>query len=66
MDEHSDPELALVELRALLRRVELDEIDASDLPKLDALLAKYIDEAEAAGQEEVILELDPVCRDPQV
>ena len=65
MDEHSDPEVALVELRALLRRVELDELEASDWPKLDALLTKYIDEAEATGQEEVIIELDPVHWDPQ-
>jgi hypothetical protein len=32
---------------------------------LDALLEKSIDEAEAAGQDEVIIEFDPAHRDPQ-
>ena len=66
LDEHTDPEVALVELRALLRRVELNQLEASDQPKLDALVAKYIDEAEAAGQEEVLIELDDLVQlDPR-
>lgn len=62
VDEHS--ELALDELRALLRRIELRQLEASDWRKADALLAKFIDEAEATGQEQVIIEL--VRRDPQL
>jgi hypothetical protein len=57
LDEHSDLEVALVELRALLRRVELNQLEADDWPKVNALLAKYIDEAEEAGLEEVVIEL---------
>jgi hypothetical protein len=62
MDEH--PELALDEMRALLRRIELRQLEAGDWAKVNALLAKVIDEAEAAGQEEVLLEF--VDRDPQL
>lgn len=59
MDEH--PEHELDELRALLRRVELGELEASDVPRVRALLEKYIDEAEAAGEEFIELML----RDPE-
>jgi hypothetical protein len=59
MDEH--PERELDELRALLRRVELGELEASDVPRVRALLEKYIDEAEAAGEEFIELML----RDPE-
>ena len=58
-----DPERASIELRALLRRVELNQLEGNDWPKLDALLAKAIDEAEAAGLEEVVIERPD--RDPQ-
>ena len=54
---------ALSELRALQRRFELNQLEASDWPKLKELVGKYIDEAEAAGLEEVVLELPD--RDPR-
>ena len=58
---------ALNELRALLRRVELNRLEASDGPKLKGLLAKYIEETEATGQEEVLIELDDLVHlDPKL
>lgn len=55
MDEHL--ELRLEELRGLLRRLELNQLEPSDGPKLDALLARAIAEAEASGNEEILIEL---------
>ena len=53
---------ALNELRALRRRLELNQLDTSDWPKVRELLAREIEEAEAAGLEEVVIGPD---RDPQ-
>ena len=56
-EELGEQVAALSELHALLRRVELEQLEASDWPKVKELFAKYIEEAEAAGLEDVVLEL---------
>ena len=55
MDEH--PELSLDELRSLLRRVELNQLETGDVPKLDAFLSRVIAQAEVEGLDEDILQL---------
>ena len=50
-----------------MRRVELNRLEAGDRPKLKGLVAKYIEEAEATGQEEVLIELDDLVHlDPEL
>lgn len=55
----------LAELRALLERFKRGELEARDYPKLKALLSQAIDEAEAAGLDELVVEVDPQHWDPQ-
>lgn len=48
----------LEELRGLLHRMELGQLDQSDVPKLQAFLAEVIAETEADGKDGIDLELD--------
>lgn len=58
----------LRELRALLERLDRNQLEARDCAKLKSLLSQTIDEAEAAGQEEVVIEveMDLAQRDPRL
>jgi len=56
----------LRELRALQRRFRLSQLEAGDHAKLRALLTAAIEEAEAAGEDEVLIELNLVHRDPRL
>ncbi|NJO55833.1 MAG: hypothetical protein HC834_05165 [Rhodospirillales bacterium] len=48
----------LEELRGLQRRMELRQLELSDVPKLEALLTQVIAEIEAAGLDGIDLEVD--------
>ncbi|NJN64564.1 MAG: hypothetical protein HC882_06550 [Acidobacteria bacterium] len=48
----------LEELRGLQRRMELRQLELSDVPKLEALLTQVIAELEAAGLDGIDLEVD--------
>jgi len=54
---NEEPQLSLKEMRALLRRLERDQLEASDYEKLDVFLAGVIADAEAAGFDDIHLEL---------
>ncbi|MFP4283367.1 MAG: hypothetical protein ACLFU2_12150 [Opitutales bacterium] len=51
------PQLTLDEVRALLRRLELVPLEASDYVNFKGFLTGVIAEAEAAGLENISLEL---------
>lgn len=57
MDEDDSP-FTGDELRALLRRVKLNKVEPGDIPKIKEILSRAIAEAEAAGPEGLLIELE--------